>query len=353
MNFRETELSLTKAPHFLHREMRHIASGRLFDKSAAAQSRLPLTRGADAMTNLNEFFDMSAAPLRIGTVRLKVRDLDVVSNYYAALLGLTEMSKSNREVVLGTGRTPLLALDGGGDSQPNDHRQAGLFHTAFLMPTRGDLARWLGHVRDEGVRLQGASDHIVSEALYLADPEGNGIEVYADRPLAQWLDGAGHIQMSTDPLNIQDLLAAGGDAVWNGFPEQGSIGHVHLQVGDTAEADRFYQDVLGMVSTVDYPGASFYGSGGYHHQLAGNIWNSRGAGRRPSGMAGLDGVEILVKEPAEIARIVAKAEAAGIEPVVAEGGTTLRDPWGTALTLKDGGHGPAIWQEHLETAPLP
>ncbi len=287
------------------------------------------------MTNSNGYFDMSAAPLRIGSVRLKVRDLDAVSGYYKALLGLSEISRSSREVVLGTGKTALLVLDGSGDLQSSDRHQAGLFHTAFLMPTRGDLARWLRHVRDEGIRLQGASDHIVSEALYLADPEGNGIEVYVDRPVSQWLDAAGHIQMSTDPLNVQDLLAAGGDGVWSGFPEQGSIGHVHLQVGDTVEADRFYRDVLGMVSTVDYPGASFYGSGGYHHQLAGNIWNSRGAGRRPSGMAGLDEIEILVKEPSEIARIVAKAEAAGIEPVIADGGTTLRDPWGTALKLKN------------------
>jgi catechol 2,3-dioxygenase len=287
------------------------------------------------MTASNEFFDMKAAPLRIGSVRLKVRDLDAVSAYYKALLGLTEISRSDREVVLGTGSTPLLVLAGDADLKANDRRQAGLFHPAFLMPTRRDLARWVAHVRDEGIRLHGASDHIVSEALYVSDPEGNGIEVYVDRPVSKWLDGAGRIQMSTDPLDVQDLLAAAGTEKWNGFPEQGSVGHVHMQVGDTAEADRFYRDVLGMVSTVDYPGASFYGSGGYHHQLAGNIWNSRGAGRRPSGTTGLDGVEILVKEPAEVARIVTKAASVGIEPVVSDVGPTLRDPWGTALTLKN------------------
>ncbi|MBN9316306.1 MAG: VOC family protein [Devosia sp.] len=287
------------------------------------------------MTDANEFFDMRAAPMRIGTVRLKVRDLDAVSSYYKALLGLNEVSRNDREVVLGSGKTPLLGLESDRNLAANDRRQAGLFHTAFLMPTRGDLARWLRHVADEGIRLQGASDHIVSEALYLADPEGNGIEVYVDRPVAQWLDAGGNIQMSTDPLDVQDLLGAAGDRTYLGFPEQGSIGHVHLQVGDTRAADRFYSDVLGLVSTVDYPGASFYGSGGYHHQLAGNVWNSRGASRRPAGMAGLDGVEIIVKDPAEIGRIVAKAEAAGIEAVKSDAGTTLRDPWGTALTLKN------------------
>ena len=287
------------------------------------------------MTNANEFFDMKAAPMRIGSVRLKVRDLDAVSGYYKSLLGLNEVSSSDREIVLGSGKTPLLVLQAGRDLAANDRRQAGLFHTAFLMPTRGDLARWVRHVADAGIRLQGASDHIVSEALYTADPEGNGIEVYVDRPVAQWLDAGGSIQMSTDPLDVQDLLAAASDKSYVGFPEQGSIGHVHLQVGDTVAADRFYTDVLGMVSTVDYPGASFYGSGGYHHQLAGNVWNSRGASRRPAGMAGLDGVEIIVRDAATIGTIVAKAEAAGIEAVKSDAGTTLRDPWGTALTMKN------------------
>lgn len=107
------------------------------------------------------------------------------------------------------------------------------------------------------VPLQGASDHIVSAALYLADPEGNGIEVYVDRPVPDWLDAKGKIQMTTDPLDVQDLLAAGEGTAWSGFPENGSIGHVHMRVGDTAEADRFYRDVLGFKVTVDYPGASF------------------------------------------------------------------------------------------------
>jgi catechol 2,3-dioxygenase len=287
------------------------------------------------MTNANEYFDMKAAPIRIGSVRLKVRDLDAVSGYYKTLLGLNDVSSSDREVVLGSDKTPLLVLEADRNLSANDRRQAGLFHTAFLMPTRGDLARWLRHVADAGIRLQGASDHIVSEALYLADPEGNGIEVYVDRPVAQWLDAGGNIQMSTDPLDVQDLLGAAGDSAYAAFPEEGSIGHVHLQVGDTVAADLFYSDVLGLVSTVDYPGASFYGSGGYHHQLAGNVWNSRGASRRPSGMAGLDGLDIVVKDTADIGKIVARAEAAGIEAVKSDAGITLRDPWGTALTLKN------------------
>lgn len=286
------------------------------------------------MTKKTDFFDMNTAPMRIGNVRLKVRDLDAVSTFYRDVLGLTEVSRNDHETVLGAGSTPLVILENDSRLAPGDRRQAGLFHTAFLMPTRADLAHWLGHAAETRVRLHGASDHIVSEAIYLADPEGNGIEVYVDRPVSRWLDANGKIQMTTDPLDVQDLLSAGQGGAWAGFPQQGIIGHVHLQVGDTAKADRFYQDVLGFGITVDYPGASFYGSGGYHHQLAGNIWNSRGAGQRPEDIAGLDTVEVLVRDTADIEKIVARAEAAGIGVVNDDDdGATLRDPWGTAIKL--------------------
>lgn len=288
------------------------------------------------MTTTREFFDMSTAPLRVGKVHLKVRDLDTVSRFYQQVMGLGEIAASGRQAVLGVGETPLLVLDADPALTASDRRQAGLFHTAFLLPSRADLARWLGHVAEQRLRLQGASDHIVSEALYLADPEGNGIEVYVDRPVPQWLDAGGHIQMSTDPLDVQDLLRAAGTSVWSGFPEAGSIGHVHMQVGDTAEADRFYRDVLGFAVTVDYPGASFYGSGGYHHQLAGNIWNSRGAPQRPQNMAGLERVDLVASDAGTIAAILGRAEKAGLEVTKTAAGATLRDPWGTAITLASG-----------------
>ncbi|MFC3704924.1 VOC family protein [Devosia honganensis] len=286
------------------------------------------------MTNSTDFFDMSTAPLRVGRVRLKVRDLDAVSSFYRSILGLTQIERDDRRAVLGQDRTPLLVLEADPALVSGDRRQAGLFHTAFLMPTRADLAHWVRYIAEGGVRLQGASDHIVSEAFYLADPEGNGIEVYADRPVSRWRDARGDIRMATEPLDVQDLLAAAQSGGWAGFPENGSIGHVHLQVGDTAAADRFYRDVLGFDIAADYPGASFYGSGGYHHQLAGNIWNSRGAARRPEGMAGLDAVEIIARNAADIETIVARARQAGMEPEAGAEGTLLRDPWGIAITLR-------------------
>jgi Predicted ring-cleavage extradiol dioxygenase len=286
------------------------------------------------MTSAAEFFDMDAAPMRIGTVRLKVRNLDTVAGFYRHVLGLSAIDADGQTATLGAGRTPLIVLEADPALAPGDPRQAGLFHTAFLMPTRADLGRWLGHVAALRVPLHGASDHIVSEAIYLADPEGNGIEVYADRPVAGWRDADGQIRMATERLDLHDVLAAGEGRAWTGFPEDGRIGHVHLQIGDVAASDRFYRDVLGFDIAADYPGASFYGSGGYHHQLAGNIWNSRGAGRRPEGMTGLGGVEIVVRDASDIAEVAARAEEAGIEIARDEIGTTLRDPWGIAVTLK-------------------
>lgn len=287
------------------------------------------------MAMVNEFFDMKAAPMRIGGVRLRVRDLDAVASFYKSALGLVQLGAAGGHITLGTESTPLLELFGEPGLAANDRRQAGLFHTAFLMPSRPDLARWLAHAVATGVALQGASDHIVSEAIYLTDPEGNGIEVYVDRPVSRWHDQGGSIRMATDALDAQDLLAAAGGTHWEGFPVGGTIGHVHLQVGETSESDRFYSEILGFDIATRYPGASFYGSGGYHHQLAGNVWNSRRVGKRPKGMAGLDAVQILVRDAATLASIAKRAESAGVEITTDRGGVTLFDPWGTAITLKN------------------
>ncbi|AXC50471.1 VOC family protein [Paracoccus suum] len=285
------------------------------------------------MSAANALFDMNAAPMRIGTVRLKVRDLDTVAAFYRKVLGLEATESGAARTLLGTGRTPLLELQSETALVPRDPRQAGLFHTAFLMPSRADLCRWVAHVVEAGVPLQGASDHIVSEALYLADPEGNGIEVYADRPFASWATPTGEVRLSTDPLDVRDLLASAAGTAWTGFPERGCIGHVHLQVGETEAADRFYRDILGFDIATRYTGASFYGSGGYHHQLAGNVWNSRHAGKRPAGMAGLDAVGIVVRDGANLDAIAARAETAGLPVTQNPDGLTFRDPWGTKIRL--------------------
>jgi catechol 2,3-dioxygenase len=294
--------------------------------------RRPITlSGVTGMTE--DLFDHTLAPLRIGRVRLKVRDLAGVSAFYQRVLGLMTLDETANRHTLGTGTTPLLDLSGDPALAPRDPRNAGLFHTAFLLPARADLARWLAHAIQRKIPLQGASDHIVSEAIYLADPEGNGIEVYADRPVTRWRGPDGAIQMATEPLDAPDLLAEARGGDWTGYPEGGIIGHVHLQVGDTGDAEAFYHEILGFDIASRYPGASFFGSGGYHHQLAGNIWNSRRAGPRPEGAAGLNTVEIVARDPATRDAILGRAERAGL-PLDTSGQTpVLRDPWGTRIAL--------------------
>ena len=285
------------------------------------------------MTPASDFFDLGAAPMRIGSVRLRVRDLETVSAFYQRILGLAPIETGNGRVVLGAHGAGLIELRGDAALAPPDPRQAGLFHTAFLMPTRADLARWAAHAAAAGARLEGASDQVVSEALYLSDPEGNGVEVYADRPAERWRSATGDVRMATDPLDMADLLSDAGGEAWSGFPEGGRIGHVHLRVGDTDIADRFYRDVLGFHVAARYPGASFYGSGGYHHQLAANVWSSRRAGPRPQGAAGLDGVEIVLRDAATLEAAASRAQAAGGHVDRASGAVILRDPWGARILL--------------------
>lgn len=285
------------------------------------------------MNTTPDSFDLGNAPMRIGRVRLKVRDLAKVARFYEDALGLPRIAESGDTITLGTATTPLLELAGDPSLAPRDPRMAGLFHTAFLLPNRADLGRWVTFAVNNRIPVQGASDHIVSEALYLADPEGNGIEIYADRAPSRWRTPDGEIYMTTEALDLGDLVASSEGTQWSGFPAGGSVGHVHLQVGDTALAERFYGGVLGFDVASRYPGASFFGSGGYHHQIAGNTWNSRQAGSRPAGMTGLESVEIVMRDEAARQAILARAAEAGI-PTRADGAAvTLDDPWGTHITL--------------------
>lgn len=270
-------------------------------------------------------FDHKAAPMRIGRVRLNVRDLDKVAEFYERVLGLTRLGHSGDVITLGTSTTPLLELAGDPGLAPRNRRDAGLFHTAFLLPSRADLGRWLGFAIENEIPLQGASDHIVSEALYLADPEGNGIEIYADRAPSQWRDASGNIYMTTEGMDARGVIDAAKGSKWTGFPEDAFIGHVHLQVGDVEKAKGFYRDVLGFDLASDYPGAAFFGSGGYHHHLAGNIWNSRGAGPRPANATGLASVEIITRDDAT--RDALRARLKNAE------GNAISDPWGTKIIL--------------------
>lgn len=271
-------------------------------------------------------------PLRIGRVSLLVRDLDLVSAFYQRVIGLAPVTTGADFAHLGAGGKVLLELRRDKAAAASSPREAGLFHTAFLVPTRNDLARWLLHVASTGGRIQGASDHIVSEAIYLADPEGNGIEVYSDKAPEAWTWQSGTVEMATDHLDLDGLVAGVDPGRWSGLPEGSCVGHVHLRVGAIPQAEAFYQETLGLNLTARYPGGSFYASGGYHHHVATNIWNSRGAGPRPRPSTGLDRFEILAGDAATFERTSLSALAAG--GTAGEGDTvTVLDPWNNAIVL--------------------
>ncbi|GHD15128.1 VOC family protein [Tianweitania populi] len=275
----------------------------------------------------------SSTPLRIGKVTLTVNDLAGVSAFYQKVLGLALLDQTDGVARLGAGSSVFLELVGDASVPRSSAREAGLFHTAFLLPTRADLGSWIDYLAHNRFSIQGASDHAVSEALYLADPEGNGIEVYADRSSSEWPYPDGKLGMTTERLDIDNLRAAAAGLEWQGAPAGSTVGHVHLQVGATPDADAFYADALGLDITARYPGASFYSSGGYHHHFAGNIWNSRNAGKRVPGSTGLREVELLAADPASYNKTTARLEAAGIAVHQQTSGIRFEDPWGTALSL--------------------
>lgn len=247
----------------------------------------------------------------INRIALTVRDLSGMASFYETALGLAPMGGDQDIRLLGAGEQVLLELRADPAATPRDPHQAGLFHTAFLLPERSDLGRWLHHATRKGINLTGASDHGVSEAIYLNDPEGNGIEIYWDRPKNLWKRDRDRVEMLTMRLDLNNLIASASGG-WSGIPDNGRIGHVHLQVGDLSPADRFFRESLELTRTFDGPGAAWYGWNGYHHHLAGNIWNSQGSPNRDPRMTGL--AEIVLNDPEK-------------------SGETITDPWGTMFRM--------------------
>ena len=276
---------------------------------------------------------------RLGRVRLQVASLDRSLPFYEDVLGLRRLDRRGGVATLGASGdgTALVELHERAGARPVPRRgRLGLYHFAVLLPDRAALGRFLAHLAARGVRA-GMSDHAVSEALYLTDPDGLGIEVYADRPRDMWRYAGRQLHMNTEPLDTASLLAAGGRAPWAGMPPGTVIGHVHLHVGDIDAAAAFYHAALGFDKVVwSYPGALFLSAGGYHHHLGTNTW-AAGAAPAADDDARLLDWEVVVPTAADADAAAASVAAAGYATVAAGAGRTFADPWGTAVRLVVGG----------------
>ena len=268
--------------------------------------------------------------LRLGPVHLKVRDLDVSIPFYERSIGLVLRDRAGDTATLGTAADDLLVLHADPETR-RAARHAGLYHFALLFDSRAELARAAHRLAVTHTPIQGASDHGVSEAIYLADPDGNGIELYADRPRDAWPEPAGpgqRVGMYTVALDVHGLLDIVDEQESAERAADGlGVGHVHLHVGDVQRAVCFYSDVLGFEVMVDMPTASFLSAGGYHHHLGLNVWRGEGVGPAPAESAGLAEWHVVLDSAEDVADVRDRVDAAGLPAEERAHGFLVRDPW--------------------------
>jgi catechol 2,3-dioxygenase len=292
------------------------------------------------MDNSNASLDPPSCPadVIIASVTLTVSNLETCTNYYTSSIGLHLRERGPDIAILGTQHRDLLILQE--DKSASRHQPAtGLYHVAFLLPSRLALGRQLRHFAANGIPMQGMSDHLVSEALYLADPEGNGIEIYRDREREDWNWEKGEVDMTTLPMEVQNVLGEGTEAEigapWEGIPAETIIGHIHLRVAELQQTEKFYRDILGLnVTTRSYPKALFFSRAGYHHHIGINIWNSANAPAPPEGSLGLHHFDFCTSSKAELNEIKSRASSAGVTTREEAGVTELSDPAGNRLRLR-------------------
>ena len=230
--------------------------------------------------------------MKISSIQLRTANLTGLRDFYADTLGLEprEVNEGTLELFADIDGEPLVTLEEHADAMPRPEFSTGLYHVAFLMPSRKELARLLARLAEQRYPLQGFADHGVSEAIYLADPDGNGIELYSDRPRDQWPQKKGALEMFTHPLDLENLMSELGDSdeEWDGIHPETTVGHIHLQGSDLAKSGAFYHDILGYdIVQKDFPGALFMSTGGYHHHIGINTWNSKNAPTPPTNSTGL------------------------------------------------------------------
>lgn len=272
----------------------------------------------------------------IGSVHLAVADLERALAFYTEAIGFRILRRDEDSATLGAGRQPLLLLSEQPGARPA-RGVTGLYHFAILLPARRDLAVALARLLELRIPLQGASDHAVSEALYLADPDGNGIEIYRDRPRAEWPRAGSEVRMTVDPFDADSVLGELGDATpaWQGLPDGTIIGHVHLHVAHLAPARAFYCDIIGFRLMQRFGGsAEFVAAGGYHHHLGYNVWAGAGAPPPAPDMAGLRWFTLRLPDAAAVDAVLARVTAAGLPIETTAAGPLLRDPSRNGMVLE-------------------
>ena len=313
------------------RSGKSVSDGSDGERTADAAPRDPEELDAGAAAASGEISPLTA----VGAVHVTVSDLERSLAYYGEAIGLELLGGEDGRASLGVAGRELLGLVEERGAPPA-HGHTGLYHFALLVPRRADLARWLAHAARDRVRLVGLSDHFVSEAIYLSDPDGHGIEIYCDRPREGW-EGQVGARMTTLPLDVPGLLGELDDPEsepFDGLPAGTTMGHVHLKVAAIPETVAFYRDGLGLALMAALgPYAAFLAAGGYHHHVGANTWESAGASAPPPGTAALRHATIVLPDEGERERVLDRLARHGHEPRVTEAGPAVLDPSGNALAL--------------------
>lgn len=272
----------------------------------------------------------------VGAVTLNVANLEKQTAFYHEVIGLQILTRRQDQTELGSAAGKLLTLRHLPEGQPNKLAAPGLYHLALRLPTRADLGHWLRHYERIGApHWQGASDHGVSEALYLSDPEGNGIEIEWDKPTTQWPRRPdGSIEMYSIALNLADLMASAPPAPWTGLPPATDMGHIHLKVSDLAAARHFYVELLGFDIVSAFDTALFISVNNYHHHLGLNTWHSRGAPARPAEAYGLQQATLIFPDATERVAVIERLQANGWPVDTNPTTPTVADPAGNRLALE-------------------
>ncbi|MBT2694835.1 VOC family protein [Bacillus sp. ISL-55] len=272
----------------------------------------------------------------VGQVNIKVENLERSLAFYQEVIGFKVYEKTDNSAQLtADGKNVLLSLEQPSDVIPKKGRTTGLYHFALLLPDRTNLAKVLKHFLQTGYPLQGASDHLVSEALYLADPDGNGIEIYTDRPASKWEWNKQHVVMATEPLDAENLFAEGMEGTWNGLPEGTVMGHIHLHVGELVKTEEFYTKGLGFDVVSRYgPQALFISSGKYHHHIGLNTWNGVGAPKPPANSVGLASFTLVLPDEKYLNETLASLKKIGAQVEEENRIFITTDPSGNRIKLE-------------------